>query len=84
MADGVPVEDVYKVMSTPEGMERAYAKLDTIKPEIQWWEAGAQAPEWLISGDVANPAHARMNAITGADPNAGLHDVWVELRRVDA
>ena len=53
MADGVAVEDVYKVMSTPAGMKRAYAKLDTIKSEIQWWEAGAQAPEWLISGDVA-------------------------------
>lgn len=52
MADGVAVEDVYKVLSTNEGMDRAYAKLNSIKSEIQWWEAGAQAPEWLISGDV--------------------------------
>jgi len=52
MADGVDVKDVYKVMSTPAGLDRAFAKLDTIKPAIQWWEAGAQAPEWLVSGDV--------------------------------
>ena len=52
MADGVDVKDVYKVMNTKQGLDRAFAKLDTIKSSIQWWEAGAQAPEWLISGDV--------------------------------
>lgn len=52
MADGVPPEDVYDVLSTPEGVDRAFAKLDEIKPHIQWWEAGAQAPEWLTAGDV--------------------------------
>ncbi len=52
MADGVSPADVYKVMSTKQGLDRAFAKLDSIKPQIQWWEAGAQAPEWLLSGDV--------------------------------
>ncbi len=52
MADGVAPADVYKVLSTPAGVDRAFAKLDTVKPLVQWWEAGAQAPEWLISGDV--------------------------------
>ena len=52
MADGVDVADVYKVMNTKAGLDRAFAKLDSIKSAIQWWEAGAQAPEWLISGDV--------------------------------
>ena len=53
MADGVEPADVYKVMNTKEGLDRAFAKLDSIKSQIQWWEAGAQAPEWLLSGDVA-------------------------------
>ncbi|MDP6704799.1 MAG: ABC transporter substrate-binding protein [Alphaproteobacteria bacterium] len=52
MADGVDVKDIYKVMSTKAGLDRAFAKLDSIKSSIQWWEAGAQAPEWLVSGDV--------------------------------
>jgi molybdopterin-containing oxidoreductase family molybdopterin binding subunit len=38
----------------------------------------------LLSGDVINPAHVAMNPITGADPNAPLHDVWVEMRKVEA
>lgn len=53
MADGVAPKDVYKVLSTPEGVDRAFAKLDQIKPHLQWWEAGAQAPDWLVAGDVA-------------------------------
>jgi putative spermidine/putrescine transport system substrate-binding protein len=52
MADGVAPADVYKVLSTPEGIDRAFAKLDTIKSSIQWWNSGAQPAEWLVSGDV--------------------------------
>jgi putative spermidine/putrescine transport system substrate-binding protein len=52
MADGVPVADVYKVLGTPEGVDRAFKKLDTIKKDIVWWEAGAQAPQLLASGEV--------------------------------
>lgn len=52
MADGVAPDDVYTVLSTDEGVDRAFAKLDEIKPLIQWWKAGAQAPEWLAAGDV--------------------------------
>jgi putative spermidine/putrescine transport system substrate-binding protein len=52
MADGVPSSDVYKVLATPEGQDRAFAKLDQLKPNIQWWESGAQPLEWLASGAV--------------------------------
>ncbi len=52
MADGVAPGDVYEVLGTPEGQKRAFAKLDALKEHIQWWEAGAQPPEWLASGDV--------------------------------
>jgi len=52
MADGVAPEDVYDVLGTPEGIERAFAKLDTIKDEVVWWEAGAQPPQLLADGEV--------------------------------
>lgn len=52
LADGVAPQDVYTVLATPEGLDRAFAKLDTIKKEIVWWEAGAQAPQLLASGEV--------------------------------
>ena len=53
MADGVPIEEVYDVLSTPEGVARAFTKLDTIKDEAIWWEAGAQPPQLLADGEVA-------------------------------
>ncbi|HHI70359.1 MAG TPA: ABC transporter substrate-binding protein, partial [Rhodobacteraceae bacterium] len=53
MADGVPAGEVYDLLNTPEGVDRAFAKLDTIKDDIVWWEAGAQPPQLLADGEVA-------------------------------
>lgn len=47
IADGVPVKDVYEVLKTADGLARAFRKLDTIKSQIVWWEAGAQPPQLL-------------------------------------
>jgi len=52
MADGVKPGDVYKVLATKEGADRAFKKLSELKPQIQWWEAGAQPPQFLVAGDV--------------------------------
>ena len=53
MADGVPADEVYATLETEEGVDRAFAKLDTIKDDIVWWEAGAQPPQLLADGEVA-------------------------------
>lgn len=52
LADGVPSGEVYDLLATPEGVERAFAKLDTIKDDTIWWEAGAQPPQLLADGEV--------------------------------
>lgn len=52
MADGVPAAEVYDLLSTPEGLDRAFAKLDTIKDHAIFWEAGAQPPQLLADGEV--------------------------------
>jgi len=53
MADGVAVQDVYKMLATKDGADRAFKKMTELKPSIQWWEAGAQPPQFLVAGDVA-------------------------------
>ena len=53
IADGVAPSDVYKALATPEGVDRAFKKLDTIKKDVVWWEAGAQPPQLLADGEVA-------------------------------
>jgi putative spermidine/putrescine transport system substrate-binding protein len=52
VADGVPVGEVYETLSTPEGVDRAFRKLDSIKDHVVWWEAGAQPPQMLADGEV--------------------------------
>ena len=52
IADGVPLDEVYATLDTPQGLNRAFRKLDTIKDEVIWWEAGAQPPQMLADGEV--------------------------------
>ena len=52
MADGVPPEGVYAALDTEAGMDRAFRKLDTIREQVVWWEAGAQPPQMLADAEV--------------------------------
>lgn len=91
MADGVPAADVYKTLGTPEGVDRAFHKLDQIKSNIVWWEAGAQPLQLLSSGEVVMTA-AYNGRITGINRSEGKEfgfvfpgsvyavDSWVVLK----
>jgi len=52
LCDGVAKDDVYDVLETDEGQDRALAKLDTIKDEVIWWSAGADTPQLLADGEI--------------------------------
>ena len=52
LADGVPAGQIYDMLSTDEGVERALAKLDTIKEHVIWWSTGADTPQRLADGEV--------------------------------
>ncbi len=52
IADGVPIDEVYDTLQTAEGLDRAFAKLDTIKRDAVFWEAGSQPPQLLADGEV--------------------------------
>lgn len=55
-ADGVPREAIYDVLSTPRGVDRAFAVLSRIKPFIEWWQTGQEAIRLLETGNVAMTA----------------------------
>ncbi|MFP7570920.1 extracellular solute-binding protein [Marivita sp. S2033] len=50
--DGVEKDEIYDVLGTDEGVDRALAKLDTIKDQVVWWSAGAETPQLLADGEV--------------------------------
>jgi putative spermidine/putrescine transport system substrate-binding protein len=53
MADGVPMDKVYEVLSTKEGIERAINKIRDLKPNIAvWWSSGAQHAQLMKDGEV--------------------------------
>lgn len=53
LADGVKPAEVYKLLATRAGQDRAFAVLDRIKPHIVWWRSGAQPLQFVGSGEVA-------------------------------
>ena len=52
LADGVAIDEVYDMLDTEEGVDRAFAKLDTIKDQVVWWTKGAQPGQLLADGEV--------------------------------
>jgi putative spermidine/putrescine transport system substrate-binding protein len=79
LADGVPLDKLY-----PLDVERAFKKLNTIKPHIAvWWTGGAQTTQLLQSGevDLISGWNARFQAvIDGGTParivwNQGLYSI---------
>ena len=79
MADGVPMAEVYDVLATPEGVDRAFAKLDELRPNLIWWEAGAQPLSMLQTGDVVMSS-VYNGRITGLNKTEGTNMklVWNE------
>jgi len=76
MADGVPAAEVYKLLATKAGQDRAFAKLDQIKKDVQWWEAGAQPIEWLASGAVVMASAYNGRIDTANKEGRSLAMVW--------
>jgi putative spermidine/putrescine transport system substrate-binding protein len=79
MADGVPPDQVYEVLGTEEGVDRAFAKLDEIKDDLIWWEAGAQPIQLLGSGEVimTSAYNGRISAANKED-GRNFKIVWPE------
>ena len=91
MADGVPADKVYEMLRTDEGVDRAFAKLATIKSQLLYFDSGGQSIQLLASGE-ATMVEAFNGRVTTADQTDNRHfkfiwpgsiyavDSWVILR----
>ena len=77
LADGVPQDEIYDVLRTPEGQDRAFRKLDELKPHIVWWSSGTEQVQGLLAGDydMAMAWNGRV-ATVNAEEDAGLEIAW--------
>jgi putative spermidine/putrescine transport system substrate-binding protein len=53
LADGVAPGEVYATLRTPEGQDRAFRKLSSIKDDIVWWDNPAEVFERLANREAA-------------------------------
>ena len=72
MADGVSKDDVYGVLATSEGKDRAWAKLGEIAPKVTvWYRGGSQSAQLLRDGevDVIHMGHNRVESVIDSGIN---------------
>ena len=77
VADGVAVGEVYDVLDTDEGIDRAFAKLDAIKEHSVFWSAGAKPLELVQSGEasIGEAYNGRVGAAI-LDEGAEFVPIW--------
>ncbi len=77
MAEGVPVSQIYDLLSTDRGLAVAFRKLDQIRSAIIWWSDPAEPPQMLSDGRavMASGFNGRFFAATNAG-GAAISIVW--------
>ncbi len=77
IADGVAKKDVYKLLATREGIDRAFKKLDTIKKDVIWFDSWSQPPQLLSDNSVvmSQSANGRIYDII-KNNKANVSIVW--------
>jgi putative spermidine/putrescine transport system substrate-binding protein len=66
LADGVAPADVYRTLRSNDGVDRAFRKLDQLRPYLDWWESAADATRVLGSGEVLMSAAPNGNVVAAA------------------
>ena len=72
IADGAAPGDVYGVLRTDGGVERAFRKLDQLKPYIVWWSKDDEAPRLLASGEVLMTSALADGVLAAAKATSGV------------
>jgi putative spermidine/putrescine transport system substrate-binding protein len=72
IADGVPIDKLY-----PLDLDRAFRKMDQIKPHIKvWWHDGAQSQQLIRDGEVDMIGMWSARALDLIDDHVPLEIVW--------
>ncbi len=78
LADNVAPKDVYKLLATEPGLARAFAKLDTIKSAIMWWEKGESPAAFVGQHDVVMSTAYNTRAYLATVAGAQIAALWDE------
>jgi len=77
LADGVAARDVYSTLHSPDGVDRAFRKLDQLKPYVVWWDRANPPTRLLASGKVLlSTAPSTMVSAADQQGHAPFGMVW--------
>ncbi|WP_397542475.1 extracellular solute-binding protein [Roseovarius salis] len=77
LAEGVPPEQVYGLLSTDRGLRLAFRRLDAIREDIVWWTDPARPVEMLKSGAAVMAAGYNGRFFSMAESGAApVNIVW--------
>jgi putative spermidine/putrescine transport system substrate-binding protein len=66
LADGVAADKIYETLETSDGLDRAFAQMDKIKPFVVWWENGRDPVRLLNSSEVTMSSIWAATGVEGA------------------
>lgn len=75
MADGVAPADVYTVLRSEGGVDRAFKKLEELAPHITvWYRGGSQAAQLMADGeiDIIQIGNGRVDSLNKDGPKVGF------------
>lgn len=79
LADGVAPADVYTVLDTEEGFQRALDKVSALRDHVAvWWTSGAQPVQALGSGEVVMALGWNGRFQAGMDEGLDIEMSWAE------
>ena len=76
LADGVKPADIYATLETPDGVKRALAKLNTIRPFVVWWSQSAEPIAMLHGGSVAMTTALNGDVYDAAAHHQAVGIIW--------
>lgn len=76
LADGVKPADLYKVLRSPEGLDRVFKKWDSIKDQIVWWDSGSQPAQLLADGEVVMATVWGNRIVAAQKEGKNLQNLW--------
>jgi putative spermidine/putrescine transport system substrate-binding protein len=76
IADGATADEVYAILQTEAGLDRAFAKLDSIKESLLWWRRPNEPIDMLAEGAVAMSTALNGRAFDAETAGADIAALW--------
>lgn len=76
MAEGVPISQIYDLLSTKRGLRLALKRLDVLRGQIVWWDKPAEAVALLESGDVVMASGYNGRFFDAWSRGATINMIW--------